>query len=99
MPAGMTVIAPGFRGGGDSCGREGGIYGGGEGEAKVAEVPAVEVGSDGRGVGVKELVHPVQRGVCRLAVDLRDVRVLEALDEFVDGGGRHSGRLTNKKKN
>ena len=61
----------------------------------MAEGPAAEVGSDGRGVGVKELVHPMQRSVFRLAVDWRDVQVLEALDKLVDGGGNHGGELTN----
>ena len=42
-----------------------------------------------------ELVHPVQRGVCRLSIDQRDLRFFEALDEHVDGGGRHDGGLTN----
>ena len=59
------------------------------------EGTAAEVGSDGCRFGFQELVHPVQRGVCRLPVDRRDVRVFEALDELVDGGGRHGGRLTN----
>ena len=77
------------------CDREGGIYGGGEGDAQVAEGASSEVGSYGRGVGFKELVHPVQRGVCWLAVDWRDVRVFEALNELVYGGGRHGGGLTN----
>ena len=61
----------------------------------MAEGSAAKVGSNGRGVGVKELVHPVQRSVCRIAVDWRDVQVLEALDKLVDGGGRHGGGLTN----
>ena len=61
----------------------------------MAEGPSAEVGSDRRGVGVEELVHPVHRSVCRLAVDLRDVWVLEAIDELFDGGGRHGGGLTN----
>ena len=61
----------------------------------MAEGPAAEVGSYGHGVGVKELVHPVQRSVCRLAFDRRDVWVLEALGKFVDGGGRHGGGLRN----
>ena len=57
-PARMTGIAPGLRGGDDSCGREGGIDGEGESEAQVTEGPIAKVGRDGRGVGVKELVHP-----------------------------------------
>ena len=61
----------------------------------MAEGPAAGFGSNGRGVGVKELVHPVQRSVCRIAVDRRDVRVLTALDELIDGGGRHGWELTN----
>ena len=61
----------------------------------MAEGPAAEVGSDGRGVGVKELVHPMQRSVCRLALDRRDVRVLKDLDELVEGGARHVGGFTN----
>ena len=61
----------------------------------MSEGPAAEVGSNRRGVGVEELVHPVQRSVCRLTVDRRDVRVLESLDKLVDGRGRHGGRLTN----
>ena len=93
-PAGMMGVAPGLRGGDNSCGREGGIYSGGEGEAQVDEGVAAEVGEDGRRVGVQELVHRVQRGVCRLPVDLRDVRVFEALDKLVDGGGCHGGGLT-----
>ena len=85
----------GIERGDDSCGREGGIYGGGKGEAKVAEGAAAEVGGDGRRVGVQEIVHRMQRGVCRIPVDQRDVRVLEALSELVDRGGRHGGGLTN----
>ena len=61
----------------------------------MPEGAAAEVGSNGRGVGVKDLMHTVQHGVCRLAVDRRDVRVFEALYELVDGGGRHGGGLTN----
>ena len=66
-----------------------------KGKAQVDEGPAAEVGSDGRGVGVKELVYPVQRSVCWLAVDRRDMQFFEALDELVDGGGCHGGGLTN----
>ena len=61
----------------------------------MAEGPTAEVGSNGCGVGVEDLVHPVQHSICRLAVDRRDVRFLEALDELVDGGGHHGGGLTN----
>ena len=61
----------------------------------MSEGPAAEVSSDGRGIGVEELVHPVQRSVCRIAVDRRDVRVLEAINELVDGGDRHGGGSTN----
>ena len=85
----------GIERGDNSCGQEGGIDGGGEGGAQVAEVVADKVGSDGRGIGLKEIVHPLQRGVWLLAVDQRDVRVVEALDKLVDGGGRHGGGLTN----
>ena len=85
----------GIEGGGDSCGQEVGIYGGWEGEAQVAEGPASEVVSDRCSVGFKELVHPEQRGICCLAVDRRDVRVFEALDELFDSGFRHGGGLTN----
>ena len=69
--------------------------GGGEGKAKVAEGPAAEVGSNGRSVGVKELVDTVQHSVCRLANNQRDVRFIEALDKLFDGGVRHGGGLTN----
>ena len=85
----------GIEWGDDSCGREAGIDGGGDGKAQVAEGPAANGSSDRRGVGVKEIVHPMQCSVCRLAVDQRDVRALKALDELVDGGGRHGWGLTN----
>ena len=81
--------------GDNSCGQEGDIDGGGEGEAQVAKGDAAEVGSNGRGVGFKELVHPVQRGVCRITVDWRDVRVFEALNKLVESGVCHVGGLTN----
>ena len=61
----------------------------------MAEGAAAKVGRDGHSIGVQELVHPVQSGICRIPVDRRDVRVFEALNEIVDGGGRHGGRLTN----
>ena len=61
----------------------------------MAKGAVAENGSNGRSVGIQELVHPVQRCVCRLPVDRRDVRFLEALDELVNGGGRHGGGLTN----
>ena len=79
----------------DSCGQEGGIDGGGEGEAQVDESAASEVGSNRYSVGVKELVHTVQCEVCWPPVNRRDVRVFKALDELVDGGGRHGWGLTN----
>ena len=60
----------------------------------MAEGPAAKVGSNGRGVGVKEFVHPVQHGVCWLTINQRDMQVFEALDELVDGGGRRGGVLT-----
>ena len=94
-PAGMTGVAQGMRGGNDSCGREGGIDGGGEGEAQVVKGAAAKVGGDGRSVGVQELVHRVHCDVCRILVNQRDVRVFEALDELVDGGGHHGGGLRN----
>ena len=81
--------------GDNSFGREGGIDCGGESEAQVAEGAASEVGGDGHIVGVQELVHRMQRGVCRLPVDRRDVRVLKALGELVGGEGRHGVGLTN----
>ena len=61
----------------------------------MAKGPAADVSSDGRGVGVKEIVHPIQRSVCPLAVDRRDVRALKALYELLDGGVCHGGGLTN----
>ena len=61
----------------------------------MAEGPAAEVGRDRCGVRVEELVHPVQRSVFRLAVNKRDVRVIEALNKIFDGGGRNGGGLTN----
>ena len=60
----------------------------------MAEGTAAEVGGDGRSVGVQELVHCVQHGVCRFPVNQRDVRVLEAIDKLVNGGGCHDGGLT-----
>ena len=81
--------------GDDSCGREGVIDGGVEGEAQVVEGAAAEVCGDGHSVGVQKLVHRVQHGVCRLLVNQRDVRFLEALDKLVDGGGCHGGGLIN----
>ena len=81
----------GIERGDDSCGRKGRIDGWEEGEAHVAEGAASEVGGDGRSVRVQELVHRVKRGVHRLPVDRWDVGVLEALDELVNGGGRHGG--------
>ena len=68
---------------------------GGEGEEQVAEGASSKVGSNGCSVEFQEIVHPVQRGVCRLPVDCRDVRVFEALGKLVDGGGRHGEGLTN----
>ena len=56
---------------------------------------SAKVGSDGRRVRVQELVHSVKRGVRQLPVNWWDVGVFEALDELVDGGGRHGGGLTN----
>ena len=57
----------------------------------MAKGDAVKVGGDGRRVRVQELVHRVKRGVRRLPVNRWDVGVFEALDKFVDGGGRHGG--------
>ena len=85
----------GIERGDNSCGQDGGINLGGEGEAKVDEGTASKVGSNRRGVGVKDILHPLQRGLCRLAVNRRDLRVFEVLGELVDGGGRHGGGLTN----
>ena len=75
----------------DSCGQEGGIDSGVEVEAQVDKGDAAKVGGDERRIGVQDIVHCLQRGVCRLPVDQRDVRVFEALDKLVDGGGRHGG--------
>ena len=61
----------------------------------MANGAVAKVGRDGRSLGVQELVRPVQRGVCRLPVDWRYVRVFEALNELVDGGVRNGGGLTN----
>ena len=61
----------------------------------MAESSASQVGTNKHGVGVKELVYPMQRSVCQIAVDRRNVRVLEALNELVDSGGHHGGGLTN----
>ena len=61
----------------------------------MAEVAAAEVVGDGLSVGVQEFVHRVQRRICRIPVDRRDVRIFEALDEIVDGGGPHCGGLAN----
>ena len=88
----------GIERGDDSCGLEGGIYGGGEGEAQVAEGDASEVGGDGHHVRVQELVHHVQRGVLRPPVDRRDVGVFEALNELFDGRGRHCGGEQNNQQ-
>ena len=59
------------------------------------EGPAAEVVSNGHCVGVKELMNPMQRSVCWLAVERWDVRVLKALDELGKGGGCHGGGLSN----
>ena len=61
----------------------------------MAESPVAKVGSNRHGVGVKELVHPVQPSVFQITVDRRNVQVLKALDELVDSGGLHGGGLTN----
>ena len=58
-PAEMTGRCAGIERGDESCCQEGGIDGGGEGEAQVAEGAAAEVGGDGRRVGVQELMHGV----------------------------------------
>ena len=65
----------GIERGDDSCGQDGVIDGGGEGEAKVTKGATAKAGSNRRSVGVQELVHTVQRGIYRLPVDWRDVRV------------------------
>ena len=46
-----------------------------------------EVCDDGLYVRFKELLQGVDCGVCRLAVNLWDCGVSEALDELIDGGG------------
>ena len=60
----------------------------------MAEGATAKVGGYGHCVGFQVLVHRVQRGVCRLPVDRRDVRVFEALKKLVEGGGLHGGGLT-----
>ena len=48
-----------------------------------------EVCDDGLYVRFKELLQGVDCGVCRLAVNLWDRGVSEALDELIDEGGCH----------
>ena len=42
-------------------------------------------------IQVEELVQGVDCGIRRFAVDRWDRGVFEALDEIIDGGGRHGG--------
>ena len=50
---------------------------------------AYEFGTDRRSVHVENLVKRVDCGVHGFAVDRWDCGVFEALDEIIDGGGRH----------
>ena len=59
------------------------------------EGAAENFGRDRRSIEVQELVHPLQRDICWLPVDWRDMRVFESLDDLVHGGGRQGGGLTN----
>ena len=77
--------------GDNPCFREGCIDGGGEGEAKVYKSASAKGCVDRLRVRVEELVRDVDSGVHRFSVDWWDHGVFKALDELIDGGGRHVG--------
>ena len=74
--------------GDDPCCREGFVDSGGEGDTEVYERAAAEVCVEQRRIRVEELVHGVDHGICRLAVDWWDGGVFEALNDLIGGGGR-----------
>ena len=77
--------------GDDPCCPDVRVDSGGEGEAKMSKRITAKVFVDGRRVRFEELVHSVDHGICRFAVNQWDGGVFEALHKLIDGGGRHGG--------
>ena len=73
------------------CCREGRVHSRGEGEVKVSDRATAKVYVDGSRVQVEELMHGVDCGKRRFAVNWWDRGVFEALDKLIDGGVRNGG--------
>ena len=57
----------------------------------MSERASAEVCVDRRRVRIEEIVHGVDRGIRRFAVNRWYRGGFEALDDLINGGGRHGG--------